>query len=181
MPSARDNCFSKSVEKLQDSGKLKKLKVQNQQRWVRNGAGQWSQTNEVWYKVVRAVSRAKKWFKETGLPVPDDDIAGTRIPDMTVTPEGGKPVVIDNKFDGDQWQIGQKEDYDKINEQQNGNPAAKNLQLNSEVCKCGEEGATDPVPVDAPGPVEIPGMDPVPINPFKGFEFPVGDPVLVPG
>ena len=57
MPSARDKCFKKSVEKLKEHGKLNDLKTQDQQRWIRDAqTGQWSQTSDIWYKVIGAVS-----------------------------------------------------------------------------------------------------------------------------
>jgi hypothetical protein len=167
MPSARDNCFKKAVEKLKDNGKLKKLDVQDQRRWVRDGAsGTWSQTSEVWYKVVGAVSRARRAIAK-GLGLPEGAIDATRIPDMTVTPEvtvtpeGGKPIVIDNKFDGDSFRDDQLKDYNEINKQQNGNPNAKDLRLDSSVCKCGDPGALDPVPVPVPVPMPfyVPGIN----------------------
>lgn len=158
MASARDKCFGKAVQKLKDNGKLSDLKVQDQQRWVQDAVSkQWSQSSDVWYKVVGAISRLKKFLGAGGTASPGD-IGGTRIPDMTVTPDGGKPVVIDNKFDGDSWQDnGQQGAYNDINKQQNGDPKAKDLQLNSDVCKCGEPGALDPVPV----PVKAPFMSPL--------------------
>ena len=166
MPSARDKCFKKAVEKLKDNGKLKDLKVQDQQRWVRDATtGKWSQTNDVWYKVVGAVSRARRAIAK-GLGLPEGAIDGTVIPDvtatpMTITPEGGKPLVIDNKFDGDSFRPEQLKNYDTINEQQNGDPKAKGLELNSDVCKCNDPNSLDPVPVPEPMPFMVPGMDPV--------------------
>jgi hypothetical protein len=187
MPSARDNCFQKAVQKLKDNGKLKKLDVQDQRRWVRDGAsGAWSQTSEVWYKVVGAVSRARKAIAK-GLGLPEGAPDATRIPDMTVTPEGGKPIVIDNKFDGDSFRDDQLKDYNEINKQQNGSPDAKDLRLDSAVCKCGEPGASDPVPVPVRAPmpyVFFPGLNPSPgvvpgFGPIPGAA-PVPPPVTSP-
>ncbi len=158
MPSARDKCFAKAVDKLKDGGKLKDLKVQDQQRWVQDAVSkEWSQSGEIWYKVVGAISRLKRFIGGGGTPSPGDTGA-TRIPDMTLTPDGGKPLVVDNKFDGDSWQDnGQQDAYNDINSKQNGDPKAKDLQLNSAVCKCGEPGSMDPVPV----PVRAPSMSPM--------------------
>jgi hypothetical protein len=151
MAFARDKCFGKAVEKLKDNGKLKDLAVKDQQRWVQDAVSKArSQSSDIWYKVVGAVSRLKKFLGAGGTASPGDTGA-TRIPDMTLTPDGGKPLVVDNKFDGDSWQDnGQQDSYNDINKQQNGDPKAKDLQLNSAVCKCGEPGAMDPVPVRAP-------------------------------
>jgi hypothetical protein len=185
MPSARDKCFKKAVEKLKDNGKLKDLDVQDQKRWVRDAASrEWSQTNEIWCKVVGAVSRAWRAI-DAKLGLPEGAINGTRIPDMTITPEGGKTMVVDNKFDGDKWRDGQREDYNEINEQQNGDPKAKNLQLNSDVCKCGDPDALEPVPVPvtAPMPFMVPGVNPVipgevPAVGGAGAGVPLGEPIF---
>jgi hypothetical protein len=165
MASARDKCFGKAVQKLKDNGKLQDLKVQDQQRWVRDATTkQWSQTNEVWYKVVGMVSRVGRLLRGGGTPDPGA-ADGTRIPDMTVTRDGQNPVVIDNKFEGDDWTDAQRDAYNDINKQQSGDPKAKNLKLDPAVCKCGEPGAMDPVPVPKPAPFMVPGASPV--QPFS--------------
>src|ERR1700753_1342782 len=177
MPSARDKCFKKSVEKLKDNGKLKDLKVQDQQRWVRDvDSKQWSQTSEIWYKVVGMVSRVRKAIFNN-LPVPAGSDA-TRIPDSTLTPDGGNPFVLDNKFDGDSFRDGQLEDYNEINTQENEGPDTQTLVLNSEVCKCGEPGAPDPVPVPVPSPAS--GMAPMPGGDLSPSQVPAGEPVEIP-
>ncbi len=184
MPSAKDKCFKKAVSKLKDNGKLKDVNIQDQQRYVRDRAsGQWSQTGDVWYKVVGAISRLRKWLAR-GLPVGEGPVIdATNIPDTTVTRQGGKPVVIDNKFDQkvgrDTFTEEQLERQNKINQQQNGDPAAKDLRLDADVCKCGEEGALDPVPVPQEAPLGI-RISPY-LNPSPGTRVPELGPAVRPG
>ncbi len=170
MPSARDKCFKKAVQNLDDAGQIKNLKVQDQQRWVQDAVSkQWSQSSDVWYKVVGAISRLKRFVGAGGTASPGD-VGATRIPDMTLTPDGGKPLVVDNKFDGDSWQNnGQQDAYNEINKQQSSDPKAQDLQLNSDVCKCGEPGSLDPVPV----PVQAPSMSPM-LSPYSPYAVPSG-------
>lgn len=179
--SAKEQCFKDAINKYQDLTEVD-LKIEFEKQWVKDLKNGWAPRSDDGAIAKLFNSIRKTWDLIRGnrtdvRPPESADPMQLRRPDITIPTKNGKPLVIDNKFTGndgkpDAWrpkpgQSGstQREDYNDINKQ-NGSQS-KDLSLDKDVCKCNGE----PQPVEVPDPALAPVTDPymVPFVPLPGL------------
>lgn len=160
--SAKDKCFDEAIEQVEKVGG-QKIGVTGQQGWLKDMAGNWSPLGKgvTFDSLFGSIRKTLEILKGNILPrapgAPNP--VQVRYPDMTVDTPGGK-VVVDNKFTNGKGGIDpwgnkpgtggdtQLNDYNDINNKNtNGNPKAKNLSLDKDICKCDPKGKPEPVRV----------------------------------
>jgi hypothetical protein len=150
--SPRDQCFGDGVDAYNDAHPNDKLPVDSQKPWVLdNGA----------WRPATAGERIWNWIRG-GDPF--------RVFDWTATIDG-KPVVGDNKFEGDGYSNRkgrsgktQLEDQNDVNTQNHPDkPEYQDLHLNPDKCNCDGDPEPEEVyePALAPGSIMVPGINPV--------------------
>ncbi|VWC77014.1 hypothetical protein BLA50215_00958 [Burkholderia lata] len=137
--SDKEKCFQEAWDKYKDATGNKDMDIESQKPWGQRPDGSWNSKYSSWQHLLNSFLKGAT--------------EQMRFPDLTVT-NGGKTSVLDLKFtrsDGtvDTWRTNpgagngnlQRQDYNTINEQQNGgrNPYSnEDPSLDPEKCGCGK-------------------------------------------
>ncbi|RXV65190.1 hypothetical protein D1006_34145 [Burkholderia stabilis] len=164
--SAKEKCFQEAWDKYKDATGNEDMDIESQKPWGQRSDGSWNSKYSSWQHLLNSFLKGST--------------EQMRFPDLTVT-NGGKTSVLDLKFtrsDGtvDTWRTNpgagngnlQRQDYNAINEQENGgrNPYSnEDPSLDPEKCGCGkgtkvqQEEVLKQVPVPGMGMYGMPLLE----------------------
>jgi hypothetical protein len=163
MASKKEKCFHTAYNNWKDATG-KDLGAQFEKAWTKNADGLWEPDNRNWWHLVRSWVKTRLWLEDNSLD--PGSVRGLRRPDITMPGPNGKDMAVEKKFtdkngNPDEWRGKQKDDYEAMNKQNQGESKAPTLDKKS--CECQGE----PRPQEVRQPATSPAGSPI-ISPFSG-------------